>query len=70
MPTIEERVSALESKVARLLGSRRGAGAGPCWERVVGAFENDPLFDKVMKDVAEHRRSQPNAADDPDALEV
>ena len=69
--TIEQRVRLLEEQVADLLRSRTPTEAGdPWWERHFGAFKDDPDFDSAMRRGAEYRRSQPNPADSPDAVEV
>ena len=68
MPTLEQRVTELEEKVARLSGQTVEADK-PWWELWFGAFKDDPTFDEAMRLGAEHRKSQPNAADSPDALE-
>jgi hypothetical protein len=60
--TVEERLSELEAKVARLLGDE--AKTAPWWEQWVGAFKNNPDYDAAMERGAEYRRSQPTAADE------
>jgi hypothetical protein len=67
MPTLEERVTELEERVARL--SEKEGEDKPWWELWFGAFKDDPSFDEAMRLGAEYRKSQPNAADSPDALE-
>ena len=64
IPTIEERVSELEKKVARLLNDEKQAeNSAPWWEQWFGAFKDNPDFDAAMERGAEYRRSQPTAAD-------
>lgn len=62
--TVEERLSELEAKVARLLGEEKQAEAvAPWWEQWFGAFKDNPDFDSAMEHGAAYRRSQPKAAD-------
>jgi hypothetical protein len=68
MPTIEQRVTELGEKVARL-ACERTAEDKPWWESWFGAFKDDPTFDEAVRLGSEYRKSQPNAADSPDALE-
>ena len=69
--TLERRVRQLEEQVASLLEERHtGAAPLPWWERHFGAFKDDPDFESAMQSAAEYRRSQPNPADSPDALQV
>lgn len=64
-PTLEERVSELEKKVARLLDAKtETAKAAPWWEQWFGAFKDNPDFDAAMERGAEYRRSQPTAAEE------
>ncbi len=66
-PTIEERLSELEKKVARLLGEEKQAeNPAPWWEQWFGAFKDNADFDAAMERGAEYRRSQPTAADERD----
>jgi len=63
--TIEERVSDLEEKMARLLDEKAGQQRPvPWWEQWFGAFKDNPDFDAAMLRGAEYRRSQPTAADE------
>ena len=41
----------------------------PWWDKWFGAFKDDPDFDAAMEAGAEYRRSQPNAADNPEAFD-
>jgi hypothetical protein len=59
MPTLEQRVSDLEEKVARLLREDRESQDKPWWERHLGAFKNDPMYDEAMRLGREWRESQP-----------
>jgi len=62
-PTIEERVSELEEKMARLLSEKKKAPSdAPWWDQWFGAFKDNADFDAAMEHGAEYRRSQPTAA--------
>ena len=65
--TLEQRVSELERKVDRLLSGRQEDKC-PWWERHLGAFKDDPDFEEAMRLGEEYRKSQPNPADNPDAI--
>jgi hypothetical protein len=60
--TVEDRLSELEAKVARLLGEE--TQNVPWWEQWIGAFKENPDFDAAMERGADYRRSQPTAADE------
>ena len=63
--TIEERLALLEEKVTQLLGGQKKPTSDvPWWERRLGAFKDDPLYDEAARLGAEYRRSQPTAADE------
>jgi hypothetical protein len=69
MPTLEQRIGALEEKVAQLTANGCGSTAsGAWWDDWCGAFERDDTFAEAVRLGAEFRASQPNAADSPDAL--
>ena len=68
--TLEERVSALEAQIARLLEKKPAAGTKlPWWQARYGAFKDDEMYDEAMRLGAEYRRSQPTAAEEIEALE-
>ena len=70
MPTLEQRVTELEEKVARLSAeSPATSHVKPWWEQWFGVFKDDPTFDEAVRLGAEYRKSQPNAADSPDAVD-
>ena len=57
--TIEARLSALEremSQIKRLLENASRPGE-PWWERIAGAFEDDPAFEQAMKLGRQYRES-------------
>ena len=56
--TIEVRLSALEREMAQIKRLLRGKpAAGPWWERIAGAFEDDPVFEQAMKLGRQYRES-------------
>jgi DNA-binding PadR family transcriptional regulator len=69
--TLEERVSALEQKIAQLTANKETAATSnlPWWQQRYGAFQNDEMYDEAMRLGAEYRRSQPTAAEEIEALE-
>jgi|SRR5579872_1754620 len=69
MPTLEERVTDLDEKVARLSAETSKTDyEKPWWEAWYGAFKDNPDFDAAMERGAEYRRSQPKASDDCEAM--
>jgi hypothetical protein len=56
---LAERVTALEAEVARLKAKVEGTGgkAVPWWEKIAGAFANDPMFEEAMRLGREYRES-------------
>jgi hypothetical protein len=56
---LERRVRALEGEVAKLKQRLTAAPHAqlPWWERVYGAFENDPAYDEAMRLGREYRES-------------
>lgn len=47
--TLEERVAALEQKVAALAGQNAAPPTDPrWWEARAGWFKNDPVYDEMM----------------------
>jgi hypothetical protein len=68
--TVEERLTELEKKVARLLDEKSEPETqAPWWEQWFGAFRNNPDFDAAMERGAEYRRSQPTAAEEYEAAQ-
>jgi hypothetical protein len=61
MPTVtlEERVAALETEVARLKQERANEvqPKKPWWEQIRGTFKNDPDYIEAMRLGREHRES-------------
>ncbi len=58
--SLEERVAALEAEVERLKRERNleETKDKPWWERIYGAFADDPMFEEAMRLGEEYRRSQ------------
>lgn len=57
--TIEARLHALEREVTQikqLLQGKSGSG-DPWWERIAGAFEDDPVYQQAMKLGRQYRES-------------
>jgi hypothetical protein len=64
--SIENRIAAVEAEISAIkeqLASKNPASVAPWWERLAGAFEDDPVFDSAMARGVEYRRAQPTAAD-------
>lgn len=56
--SIEERLAAVEAEIARLKDQIIDRGAKKAgWEAMVGAFLNDPYFEKAMKYGRQYRES-------------
>ncbi len=58
---LEERVSVLEEEVARLKLSRAVKSSLPnegSWQKIVGTFANDELFEEAVRLGREYRASQ------------
>lgn len=63
--TVEERLSKLEAKMARLLNEPEAPGElKPWWQQWFGAFKDNPDFDAAMDRGAEYRRSLPTAEEE------
>ena len=56
--TLEERVAALEKKVAALTGeATEDAPQLPWWKRIIGVYKDDPEFDEAERLGREYRES-------------
>lgn len=57
--SLKQRVAVLESEVARLKIKIGVAMANnvPWWQKITGAFANDPAFDEAMRLGREYRES-------------
>ena len=64
MASLEERVSELEEKVARLIAKSRVPEDKPWWKRIQGTFKDDPVYEEAMRLGREWRESQPIAGPD------
>ena len=66
--SLEERVTALETEMERLRRDRSAAPTSPdempWWERIIGTFANDPMYDEAMRLGREYRDSQRPVYDD------
>jgi hypothetical protein len=58
--SLEKRVAALEQEVARLreLIEANKQEERPGWEKIVGSFANDPIYEEAMRLGREYRESQ------------
>lgn len=67
---IEVRVTELEDKMAQLLSEKtQSKETRPWWDYRLGAFKNSPDYDAAMRRGEEYRRAQPNAAENPEAVD-
>ena len=57
-PSIEERLSALERQVEELKSKFDQKSKGNWIEKITGTFENDPVFDEIVRLGAEIRRAE------------
>jgi hypothetical protein len=57
--TIEARLSALEREITQIkqLLQRKSGPSQPWWERIAGAFEDDPVYQQAMKLGRQYRES-------------
>ena len=55
--SLEDRMAALEAEVNRLKRIIEEDRSIPGWKKMVGAFLNDPLFEKAMKYGRQYRES-------------
>jgi len=56
--TLEQRVEALEKKVAELSGKPALRPGKKGWRRTIGIFENDPDFEEAVRLGREYREQQ------------
>jgi hypothetical protein len=60
---MEQRLAAVEQQVAEL--RRRAERPAANWiEEIAGTFENDPVFEEVLRYAREYRQSQPCPEDE------
>ncbi len=61
IPTLEERVAALEAELAQLRTQQMGEAAVkevPWWKKIVGVFQDDPAFEEAVRLGREWREAQ------------
>ena len=58
LQTLERRVAHLEQDVSRLKSQAAERSGQPWWERIAGQFENDQVFDEIVRLGREYRESQ------------
>lgn len=55
---LEKRVDALERELKSLKSAvKKSTNKAPWWERLAGAFKDDPLFDEMVEAGQKYRRS-------------
>ena len=58
VPTLEERVAAVEAELARLKSNSTGSATElPWWEQIRGTFKDDPIYEEAMRLGREYRES-------------
>jgi hypothetical protein len=57
---LEKRIESLEREVRSLkrIVRKSKSDQKPWWERLAGAFEDDPVFDEIVKEGQKYRRSR------------
>ena len=55
---LQQRVRQLEHDVFQLKSQAADRSAQPWWERIAGRFENDPVFDEIVRLGREYREAQ------------
>ena len=55
---LQERVRQLELDVSFLKSQAADRESQPWWERIAGRFENDPVFDEIVRLGREYREAQ------------
>lgn len=65
--TLEQRVTALESEITRIKKAQlKTEETIPWWQKIRGAFKDDPTFEEAMDLGRQYRESLRPDADDPD----
>ena len=54
---LEKRVEALERELRSLKSAIQKKSREPCWERLAGTFEDDPIFDEIVEAGRKYRQS-------------
>ncbi len=54
---LEKRVEALERELKSLKLAIQKKSRQPWWERLAGAFEDDPIFDEIVEAGRKYRKS-------------
>jgi hypothetical protein len=55
---LEQRVAALEAEVAKLKSKLEERETSlPWWERIVGTFQDDPIYEQAMQLGRQYRQS-------------
>ncbi|MBV9849230.1 MAG: hypothetical protein JO250_06030 [Armatimonadetes bacterium] len=67
VPTLEERMAAVEAEIARLKRERPAPPTEqPWWERIRGTFKDDPAYEEAMRLGREYRESLRPQGDEDD----
>jgi hypothetical protein len=54
---LEKRIEALERELKLLKSAIQKKSREPWWERLAGTFEDDPIFDEIVKAGSKYRQS-------------
>jgi hypothetical protein len=55
---LEKRVTQLEQEVLQLKSNASNGSSQPWWQRIAGRFENDPVYDEIVRLGREYRQAQ------------
>jgi hypothetical protein len=55
---LQARVTELEKQLNGLMARVKPPPSVPWWKRIVGKFEEDPIFDEVVKEIRKRRRAE------------
>jgi hypothetical protein len=55
---LEQRLEDLEKQFEGVLRGIKPDASTLWWKRILGKFENDPIFDEVVKEIRKRRRAE------------